>query len=153
MGTVQGRPCELAWEAPFWWHGRLVVGVTDSDSSSRSMTVHSADELLATIRRISGEVWDQFGVWVAVCLGDLANPYLYAALVGDRWHFWYLADKGNVSLVSVGDESEPGSTPVIVGDFDEVLNAELVSNDVGEEVVREWYEAKRLSDKVRWREK
>jgi len=118
------------------------------------MKVHSADELLTAIRRISREVWDQFGVWGAVSLEEgLADPYLYATLVGGRWHFWYLADEGNVSLASVGDESEPGSTPVIIQDFDEILNAELVPNDVGEEVVREWYEAKRLSDKVQWRER
>ena len=151
MSEARGRPCKLAWLVPWWRDGRLVVGESYPDSSERSLTVHSADELLAAVRQISREVWEQFGVWVAVSLEGLGDPSLDAILVGDRWHFWYLAEDGDVSLVSVGDESEPGETPVIFNDFDRLLNAELVSDVIGEAVVREWYDGKRLSDKVRWR--
>lgn len=143
------RSCELAWLVPVWRRNRpVIIGGTDSE---RSQIVHSADELITAIRQINREVWEEFGLWVAVTMEGLSDPSLDATIVEDRWHFWYLAEEGDVSLVSVGEAQEPGETPVIFSDFDRIQNAELVPDDVGEVVVREWYENKALSDKIRWR--
>ncbi len=143
------RTCELVWLVPWWRAGRLVVGESASD---RRLTAHSADEVIAHVRRVGREVWEAFGVYPSVSLEGLGEPDLNATAVGDRWHFWYLADNGHVYLTSAGDESEAGTFRAIHNDFEDVPNAELVPGASGEAVIREWFLHKRLSDAIRWRE-
>jgi hypothetical protein len=104
------------------------------------------------VRRIGREVWEEFGAYPSVSLEGLSEPDLSAAAVGDRWHFWYLAGNGAVYLRSVGDESAAGTTRMILNDFEEIPNAELVPATAGEAVIREWFDHKRLSPAIRWRE-
>jgi hypothetical protein len=146
------RSCELAWLEP-WQDDRgcLVLGSSEGRESERSLTVDSVEELLTHLRRISEEVHRWCGYWVAVSLEGLEEPALYATAAGDRWHFWYLADGGAASLRSVGDEAAGGTTPVIFSEFDQVPDAELVPGPAGEQVLREWFDHKRLSDAIRWR--
>jgi hypothetical protein len=112
--------------------------------------VESVSDLLGELQRISDRVHRWCGYWVAVSLEGLEDPALYVAAVEDRWHFWYLADGGNVSLRSSGDEGAEATFPVIFSEFDDVPDTELVSSAAGEQVVREWFEHKRLSDAIRW---
>jgi hypothetical protein len=152
MGAAQGRTCELAWLVPWRRGGGLFVGESPPDSSERRLTAHSADEVIAHVRRIGREVCEEFGAYPSVSLQGLADPDLSAAAVGDRWHFWYLAENGGVYRRSVGDESEAGSTRMILNDFEDIPNAELVPAAAGEAVIREWFEHKRLSKAIGWRE-
>ncbi len=145
------RTCELVWLVPWWLAGRLVVGKSETDSSDRRLTAHSADEVIAHVRRIGREVWEAFGAYPSVSLEGLREPDLNATAVGDRWHFWYLADHGDVYLTSAGDESEAGTFRAIHNDFEDVPNAELVPGAAGEAVIREWFLHKRLSDAIQWR--
>jgi hypothetical protein len=151
MAQTQARTCELAWLVPWRRGGRLHVGESPPESSERRLTVSSPEEVIACVRRIGREVFEEFGAYPAVSLEGLGDPDLYSTAVGDRWHFWHLAEGGDVSLRSVGDESAAGVTRVIFCDFEEVPNAELVPGPAGEAVVREWFAGKRLSDAVRWR--
>jgi len=147
------RACELAWQEP--WQddrGSLVLGADSTRTSERSLVVDSVEELLAQLRKISDKIHRRCGYWAAVSLEGLEEPALYAAAAGDRWHFWYLANGGKVSLRSCGDEAAGGTTPVIFSEFDEVPDSDLVSNKDGEQVVREWFESKRPSDAIRWHE-
>jgi hypothetical protein len=147
------RACELAWQEP-WQNdrGNLVLGADSTRSSERSLVVDSLQELLVQLRQISDKIHHRCGYWAAVSLEGLEEPALYATAAGDRWHFWYLANGGKVSLRSCGDEAAGGTTPVIFSEFDEMPDSELVSNKDGEQVLREWFEFKRLSDAIRWRE-
>jgi hypothetical protein len=94
-----------------------------------------------------------FGVHTAVSLEGWGDPDLSATAVGDRWHFWYLAEDGAASLRSVGDESAEGTTEIIFSDFYDIPNRELVPAAAGETVIREWFEHKRLSDAIEWCER
>jgi hypothetical protein len=150
----QHRTGELAWLEP--WQddrGRLVVGSSAGRTSERSLEVGSAEELIAHLREVSERVHQGCGYWVAVSLGGLGEPALYAAAVGDRWHFWYLDEGGDVSRRSVGDEAAAGVIPVIFSEFDEVPESELVPGPAGEQVLRAYFESGRLSDAIRWRER
>lgn len=151
MSGTSARMCELVWQVPWWRGGRLHVGISHPDNSERHLTVFCAEDVIAHVQRVGREVWDEFGVYPAVSLEGLGDPDLVATAVGDRWHFWYLAEEGNVSLRSVGDESAVGECQIILTDIELVPNAELVPQEVGEVVLREWFERKRLADVVRWR--
>ena len=126
MGATQNRTCELAWLVPWWRGGRRFVGESSPDSSERRQQASSSDEIIAHIRRVGREVWEEFGAYPAVSLEGLGDPDLYATAVEDRWHFWYLAEGGDVSLRSVGDELAEGASRVIFCDFKDVPNAELL---------------------------
>jgi hypothetical protein len=151
MGATPGRVCELAWLVPWWRGGRLFVGESAPDSSERRLTAHSADEVIAHVRRIGREVREEFGAYPSVSLEGLGDPDLSAAAVGDRWHFWYLAEDGGVYLRSVGDETEAGTIRMIFNDFEDIPAAELVPAAAGEAVIREWFEHRQLSDAIEWR--
>jgi hypothetical protein len=150
--TEAHRTCELSWLEP-WQDDRgcLVLG-SDSGrrTSERSLIVGSIEELLAQLRDIGECVYRWCGYWVAVSLGGLEEPALYATAAGDRWHFWYLADGGKVSLRSCGDKAAGGITPVIFSEFDQVPDADLVPGPCGEQVVQEWFESRRLSSAICW---
>ena len=146
------RVCELAWLVPRREGERLVVGETADQSSERSLEVETSEELLRQVRRISQEVWEEFGLRVSISLEGLADPTLLVTLVGDRWHFWYINDGEGVSLRSTGDKAAKGRTRVLFSDFDQVPNSELVPGPLGERVLREWFEHKRPSDAIEWRE-
>ena len=153
MADAEHPHREVAWLEPWQdCRGCLVVGSSADQTSERSMTASSADELLAHLRQVSERVHQWCEYWVAASLGGLEEPSLYAAAVGDRWHFWFLDDGGAVSRRSVGDAAAAGTTPVIFSEFDEVPDAELVPGPAGERVVREWFASGRLSDAIEWRE-
>ncbi len=77
-----GRACVLAWQVPWREDGRLVVGESPPHSSERQVTVNSLRELFDRLGRIHREVWEQWGVHVAVSLEGLSEPSLYVTRVG-----------------------------------------------------------------------
>jgi hypothetical protein len=145
----------LAWLVPFHVGNRLVVGSVSGQSSERSLTVETLEDLFFQMRRIWQEVWQEFGEHVAVTLEGLSPESLYVTEVGDLWHFYYmkLADNPDdeLSLRSVGDELAVGTTRIITDDFKDIANSELVPRSLGEAVVQEWYESKGLSKVIRWK--
>ncbi len=149
------RTCELAWLVPFRHANRLVVGSVADQSSERSLTVDTLDDLFLQMQRIWDSVWQEFNEHVAVTLDAWSPESLYVAEVGEFWHFYYMKVADNpddeLYLRSVGDESAVGATRIITDDFKEVPNAELVPRPTGELVVREWFEHKRLSHVIPWK--
>jgi hypothetical protein len=115
-------------------------------------TAHSAEEVITGVRQVGQDCQVRFGVYTAVSL-EGGDPDLSATAIDDRWHFWYLAEDGAMSLRSVGDESAERTTRIIFSDFYYIPNAELVPAAVGEAIIREWVERKRLSDAIRWVER
>ena len=151
MADTGARTCELFWLLPWWQHGRLCVGCSQEYEDEGQATARSPEEVVAVVRRASQDCRDRFGVYTAVSLERWGDPDLWVTAVGERWHFWYLAEDGASSFRSVGDESAEGSTEIIFTDISDIPNAELVSVAVAEVVIREWFEHQRLSNVIRWR--
>jgi hypothetical protein len=149
------RVCRLAWLVPFRLGNRLVVGHVSDQSSERSLIVDTLEDLFLHMRRIWREVWQEFGVPVAVTLEGRSPESLYVTEVGELWHFYYMKCAENpaeeLCLRSVGDESAVGTTRILTDDFKDIPNSELVARSLGEVVVREWFESKRLSKVIRWK--
>jgi hypothetical protein len=151
VAETERRTCELFWLLPWVSDGRLCVGCSQEYEDEGQATARSPEEVVAGVRRASQDCWDRFGVYTAVSLERWGDPDLSVTAVGDRWHFWYLAEDGASSFRSVGDESAEGITEIIFSDFYDIPNAELVPARVAEVVIREWFEHKRLSDVIQWR--
>lgn len=150
---MKERTCELFWLLPWWSAGRLYVGCSQDHEDEGRTTARSPEEVLAAVRRASQDCKDKFGVHTAVSLEKWGDPDLSVTALGDRWHFWYLAEEGAASFRSLGDESAEGTTEIIFSDFYDIPNAELVPAEVAEIVIREWFDHKRLSDAIRWVER